>query len=57
MNNFDYQRATDTDSALQLFSESSSRQGSARFLAGGTNLVDLMREGIEQPVAVVMRCA
>jgi len=53
MNNFDYQRATDTKSALQLFSESSSRQGSARFLAGGTNLVDLMREGIEQPQSLV----
>jgi xanthine dehydrogenase YagS FAD-binding subunit len=51
MNNFTYSSATDTNSALKLFSESPGRN--ARFLAGGTNLVDLMREGIEQPRALV----
>jgi xanthine dehydrogenase YagS FAD-binding subunit len=51
MNNFTYSSATDTNSALKLFSESPDRN--ARFLAGGTNLIDLMREGIEQPRSVV----
>ena len=51
MNNFTYNSATDTNSALKLFSESPDRN--ARFLAGGTNLIDLMREGIEQPRSLV----
>jgi xanthine dehydrogenase YagS FAD-binding subunit len=51
VNNFTYSSATDTSSALKLFSESPDRN--ARFLAGGTNLVDLMREGIEQPQSIV----
>jgi xanthine dehydrogenase YagS FAD-binding subunit len=51
MNNFTFSRATDTSSALKLFSDSPG-PGAARFLAGGTNLVD-MREGIEQPRSVV----
>lgn len=51
MNNFTYRSATDTNSALKLFSESPDRN--ARFLAGGTNLIDLMREGIEQPRSLV----
>jgi xanthine dehydrogenase YagS FAD-binding subunit len=51
VNNFTYSSATDTSSALKLFSESPDRN--ARFLAGGTNLIDLMREGIEQPRSIV----
>jgi xanthine dehydrogenase YagS FAD-binding subunit len=51
MNNFTYSSATDTNSALKLFSESPDRN--ARFLAGGTNLIDLMREGIDQPRSLV----
>jgi xanthine dehydrogenase YagS FAD-binding subunit len=51
MNNFTYARATDTDSALKLFS--ASPENAARFIAGGTNLVDLLREGIEQPQSIV----
>ena len=51
MNNFTYSSATDTSSALKLFSESPDQN--ARFLAGGTNLIDLMREGIEQPQSIV----
>jgi xanthine dehydrogenase YagS FAD-binding subunit len=50
MNPFHYIRASDTPSAIRAFAE----QGEpARFLAGGTNLIDLMREGIERPGAVV----
>jgi xanthine dehydrogenase YagS FAD-binding subunit len=53
MNNFSYTRATDANSALQLYSESLGRNITAKFLGGGTNLVDLMREGIEQPQSLV----
>ena len=52
MNNFTFSRATDTSSALELISRSP-EHGTARFLAGGTNLIDLMREGIEQPQSLV----
>jgi xanthine dehydrogenase YagS FAD-binding subunit len=48
MNAFDYVRATDSQSAAAL-----AQARPAQFLAGGTNLVDLMREGIEQPATVV----
>jgi xanthine dehydrogenase YagS FAD-binding subunit len=51
VNNFTYSSATDTSSALKLLSESPDRN--ACFLAGGTNLIDLMREGIEQPQSIV----
>jgi len=47
MNNFTYLRATDANSALSLFETNS------KFLAGGTNLVDLMREGVETPQTLV----
>ena len=49
MNPFEYLRPTDTATALQAIAE---RPG-ARFLAGGTNLVDLMREGVERPPTLV----
>jgi xanthine dehydrogenase YagS FAD-binding subunit len=49
MKNFDYARATDPHSALALLAGA----GSARFLGGGTNLLDLMRENIEQPDRLV----
>ena len=49
MKPFAYQSAPDTASAVRLIA---ARRG-AKFLAGGTNLVDLMREEIEQPELVV----
>jgi xanthine dehydrogenase YagS FAD-binding subunit len=49
MKPFAYQSAPDTASAIRLIA---ARSG-AKFLAGGTNLVDLMREEIEQPELVV----
>src|SRR5579872_6737087 len=49
MNNFQYSRATDTVSAL----EQAGRSQAGLFIAGGTNLVDLMREGIMRPDTVV----
>jgi xanthine dehydrogenase YagS FAD-binding subunit len=48
MKPFQYQRPTDSAAATAM-----SREGAARFLAGGTNLVDLMREGIERPATVI----
>ena len=49
MKNFDYARATDPASALALLGGA----GAAKFLGGGTNLIDLMRENIEQPDRLV----
>src|ERR1700722_9203913 len=54
MNDFTFTRATDTSSALKLISQiPDNNANAARFLAGGTNLIDLMREGIEQPQSLV----
>ena len=49
MNNFSFARAEDQGSALALLSQSPN----SKFLGGGTNLVDLMRETIEAPAALV----
>jgi xanthine dehydrogenase YagS FAD-binding subunit len=48
MTPFQYERATDSQTALEL----GARAG-AKFLGGGTNLVDLMRETIERPELLV----
>jgi len=48
MNSFTYARATDVADAVQRGSA-----GNAKFLGGGTNLVDLMRETLERPSALV----
>lgn len=48
MNRFDYVRATDVAQAI--------RDGggdNVRFLAGGTNLVDLLKENVERPIRIV----
>ena len=49
MRPFEYARATDVDQAIALAGETAN----ARFLAGGTNLVDLIRRGVETPDSVV----
>lgn len=49
MKNFSYARADDTQSALNLHAQNPG----AKFLGGGTNLLDLMRENIEQPDALI----
>jgi xanthine dehydrogenase YagS FAD-binding subunit len=46
---FRYERAVDPASAKQLFANAQH----AKYLGGGTNLVDLMRENVERPDAVV----
>ena len=50
MNPFHYVRASDTSSAVRALAD---QAAPARFLTGGTNLIDLMREGIERPRAIV----
>jgi xanthine dehydrogenase YagS FAD-binding subunit len=45
MKNFAYARAEDAETAVELITQNQN----AKFLGGGTNLVDLMRENIEQP--------
>ncbi len=49
MNEFSYVRASDAAQAVHLFGA----RPEARYLGGGTNLVDLMREGIERPQALI----
>lgn len=49
MRNFSYSRATTSQEALTLIAT----LPNAKFLGGGTNLVDLMRENIEQPDALI----
>jgi xanthine dehydrogenase YagS FAD-binding subunit len=46
---FQYERATDVASALSALT----RSPDAKFLGGGTNLVDLMRLGVETPATLV----
>jgi len=48
MNRFSYTRATDVSSALQAH-----HAPAAAFLAGGTNLVDLIKEGVARPERLV----
>lgn len=49
MTPFTYQRAPDTTAAVRM----AGAMAGARYLGGGTNLVDLMRETIERPAALV----
>jgi xanthine dehydrogenase YagS FAD-binding subunit len=49
MNNFDYVRATSiADAVHQIRADAS-----AKFIAGGTNLVDLIKEHVEQPSRLI----
>ncbi len=50
MTPFTYTQAADADAAVRL---AGNRQAGTRYLGGGTNLVDLMRETIERPTALV----
>ncbi|HEX8427040.1 xanthine dehydrogenase family protein subunit M [Hymenobacter sp.] len=49
MRGFIYTRATDADTALGAVAHNAE----AKFIGGGTNLVDLMRENVERPNEVV----
>jgi xanthine dehydrogenase YagS FAD-binding subunit len=50
MNRFDYVQASDTAGAIRAAYAAGEN---VRFLAGGTNLVDLMKEDVERPATVV----
>jgi xanthine dehydrogenase YagS FAD-binding subunit len=47
MNPFEYHRSFDVSTTLQAHSSG------ARFLAGGTNLIDLMKNGVEKPPRLI----
>src|SRR5690554_6433792 len=47
MNPFSYSRVEDVSEAVRIVGSD------ARFLAGGTNLLDLMKENVERPTRVV----
>jgi xanthine dehydrogenase YagS FAD-binding subunit len=49
MNPFEYQRASGPDTAISAITGA----GHAKFLAGGTNLIDLMKNGVERPERLV----
>ena len=49
MNNFQYARATDVADALRQLGT----DPAAKFIAGGTNLIDLMKYDVERPVKLV----
>ena len=49
MKNFAYARAENVGMAIQSITQNQN----AKFLGGGTNLVDLMRENVEQPDRLV----
>lgn len=49
MNSFSYTRAADVASAVRLIAA----EPTAKLIAGGTNLVDLMKENVERPTRLV----
>jgi xanthine dehydrogenase YagS FAD-binding subunit len=50
MNRFTYTRAADVATAVR---EMAAGDGAARFIAGGTNLLDLMKEHVERPTRLI----
>jgi len=50
---FDYQRPTDVAAATQAAQATPAPLPQVRFLAGGTNLIDLIKENVERPTTVV----
>lgn len=56
MNPFDHSLPADADSALADLGLARMPAGTAtasKFIAGGTNLIDLMKEGLMRPAALV----
>src|SRR5246127_5000223 len=49
MINFQYSRATDVGDAVRQIAA----EPSAKFIAGGTNLIDLMKEDVERPTRLI----
>jgi xanthine dehydrogenase YagS FAD-binding subunit len=51
MNPFQYQRVTAPEEAVKAIQAASARD--AKFLGGGTNLIDLMKDGVEHPATLI----
>jgi xanthine dehydrogenase YagS FAD-binding subunit len=49
MNNFEFSRATDVADAVRQIAA----EPGARFIAGGTNLIDLIKEGVTKPSRLI----
>jgi xanthine dehydrogenase YagS FAD-binding subunit len=49
MINFQYSRTTDVAEAVRLIAA----DPTAKFIAGGTNLIDLMKEDVERPTRLI----
>ena len=49
MQPFEYQRADQPQNAIQ----SLAKTRNAKILAGGTNLIDLMKQGVEKPTHLI----
>ena len=49
MNNFDYARANDVADAVRQIAA----DPAAKFIAGGTNLIDLMKENVARPSRLI----
>ena len=49
MNNFSYARVGDTNGAVQEIS----KDAAAKFIAGGTNLIDLMKVNVARPSQLI----
>jgi xanthine dehydrogenase YagS FAD-binding subunit len=53
MTPFAYSRPTDTGSAVREHAAGGPGGGSAQFIAGGTNLLDLMKYNVERPMRLI----
>jgi CO/xanthine dehydrogenase FAD-binding subunit len=53
MINFEYARATDVVDAVRQIAA----DPAAKFIAGGTNLIDLMKYDVERPVRLILERA
>ena len=51
MINFQYARANDVADAVRMIAT----DPTAKFIAGGTNLIDLMKDGVERPSRLAAR--
>jgi len=49
MNNFEYLRASDVADAVRKITA----EPAAKFIAGGTNLIDLMKYDVERPMRLI----
>lgn len=50
---FSYQRADSPDGAIHTLAQRGGEPQGAKFLGGGSNLVDLMKDGVELPTALI----